>query len=253
MKQRYDLIDTLRGLTVISMIFYHGCWILNHFGLVITTERLYGPSFAVWQRSICMSFILIAGFSFSFGKHHFRSGIILFALGAIITAVTFYFAPEIRIVFGILTFLGAATLIMIPLDMIMKGASGWPVSAKLAAFFVFAFVFILTYKINLGYLIVPFGSSVILPANLYKGYLATFFGFMEPGFYSADYFPILPWLFLYLCGYFINKLIMYGKTEQGVLRRGIPGVKAIGRHSLLIYLIHPLVLYLLIYLIATKA
>ena len=253
MKQRYDLIDTLRGLTGISMILYHACWIMNHFGLVITTEQLYGPAFIAWERSICMSFIIISGFSFSYGKHHIKSGIILFSLGALITAVTLIFVPDIRIVFGILTFLGSATLMMIPLDKIMKGTSGWSVAARGMALVVSVAAFIITYKINIGYLTVPFCTRIELPHSLYKGYIATYFGFMEPGFASADYFPILPWVFLYLSGYFLNKLISGTKSEQGVLRKGIPGIRAMGRHSLLIYLVHPIVLYILIYLIARRA
>ena len=88
MKKRYDLIDTLRGLAIISMIGFHACWIMNYFGILITSETLYGTIFTVWERSICIPFIIIAGFSFSLGHNHLRSGLIVFGWGLIITAVT---------------------------------------------------------------------------------------------------------------------------------------------------------------------
>ena len=114
--KRLDLIDTLRGLAVISMIGFHACWIINLFGLAFSDEIIMGPVFMAWKRSICMSFILISGFSFSLGRRHLRSGLVIFGLGLVITVVTTIVVPDIRIVFGVLTFLGSAALIMIPID-----------------------------------------------------------------------------------------------------------------------------------------
>ena len=248
--KRYDLIDTLRGLAVISMIFYHACWIMNQFGIAVSSETVYGPMFIAWERSICIPFILIAGFSFSFGRHHVRTGLMLFGIGAAITAGTCLFVPQIRIVFGILTFIGTATLLMIPLDKItgrLRLKYRWLYKASLI---ISAVLFLFSYNINKGYIGFMPGLGVKLPQALYKGYVSTFVGFMEPGFFSTDYFSVLPWFFLYMCGYFLNRLIIGTWVADSVLTHGIPGVKAIGRHSLLIYVIHPIVLYLIFYLMS---
>ncbi len=247
--KRYELIDTLRGLAVISMILYHACWIMNHFGFVIPSDTLYGPIFTVWERSICMGFITIAGFSFSLGRHHFRSGIKIFGCGLAITLVTCLLVPEIRIVFGVLTLIGTATLLTIPVDrMIGQGSR----KTLIIVFLLSLLVFLFTYHINKGYL----GSSrfpVYLPGQLYQGLFATFLGFTEYGFFSTDYFSVIPWFFLYLCGYCLHKIIKGTGAENVLEDHYIPGINIIGRHSLIIYILHPIVIYGVLYIIALRA
>ena len=248
--KRLDLIDTLRGLAVISMILYHACWIMNHFGILISEEMLNGPAFFAWERSICIPFIVIAGFSFSLGHNHLKSGLVLSVIGAAITALTWLIVPEIRIVFGILTFLGIATLIMIPVERLFNRISKGSRKFYFIAFVVSLFLFLATYNINKGYLGFMPGCAFNMPKELYKGYFATFLGFLEPGFYSSDYFSVFPWIFLYMCGYFLYKITIGAGLQSRIFSYGIPGVRVIGRHSLPIYLIHPIVLYLIFYMVA---
>jgi len=244
--KRNDFIDTLRGLAIISMIAFHTCWMLNHFGLAISNEALFGTAFLVWERSICISFIAISGFSFSFGRSHLRSGLIVFGAGLIIMLVTCLFLPDMRIVFGILTFLGSAMLLMIFPDRKLSKISSRNVSVLL--FCVSLFLFVLCYNINKGYLGIYPNMAIILPKSLYKGYLAAYIGFMEPGFASVDYFSILPWIFIYLCGYFLHKIVKDTNAYVQTAKLRIPGINVLGRHSLAIYLIHPIILYVGLYL-----
>ena len=250
-KKRYKLIDTLRGLSVISMILFHTCWIMSYFGLVISQETMFGTWFTVWERSICFGFILIAGYSFSLGRRHLRSGIIVFAWGLIIMAVTCLLLPQIRIVFGILTFIGSAGLITIPVDKAIGTTVSETRAAAVMGFSVSLILFILTYNINRGYI----GMATFrmeLPLGLYKGLLATYVGFPEPGFFSTDYFSILPWYFLYICGYMIHKLVKGTAGDKYMADHGIRGVDLIGRHSLLIYILHPVIIYAIIAFLSTK-
>ncbi len=251
--KRYDLIDTLRGLTVISMILYHACWIGNHFGMIVSTQTLYGTAFTIWERSICMSFILISGFCFSFGRRHLRNGLKLFLLGLLITASTVLFVPDVRIIFGILTFLGSAMIFTIPFDKAYEAEGERSTVLKVSKFVVSFFLFIFTYNINRGYVGLPDLFSIDMPQSIYRGYIATYFGFMQPGFFSADYFSILPWFFLYICGYMLNKLVISDNLSQRVMTKSIPGIRSVGRHSLLIYLIHPIVLFLIFYIASSMA
>ncbi len=250
--KRYDLIDTLRGFSIISMIAFHTCWLLNFFGLAISDEMLYGTGFLVWERTICIGFISISGFSFSFGHRHIRMGIKLLLIGAIITFITCLVIPKSPIIFGILTFLGSATLIMIPVDKIYRKASNLddvsePVNALLlAASFIF---FVFTYNINRGYLGFASISSVDLPKELYSGYISTFIGFMKPGFVSSDYFSLLPWIFIYISGYFLHKAVMGSPGAERVLSHGVRQIAFLGRHSLIIYLLHPVAIFLILYLV----
>ena len=246
--KRYELADTLRGLSIISMIAFHTCWIMSFFGVLIDRQVLTGTWFTIWERSICIGFISIAGFSFSLGHNHLRTGLKIFGWGFVITAVTCLLIPGIRIIFGILTFIGTVTLLMIPLD---KALNGKVAGKRITAVFLFILslvLFLLTYHINAGYIGLRF-FPVYLPKCLYKGLFATFFGFMEPGFTSDDYFSILPWFFIFICGYMLHKMIIGTKAEEIALNYKIRGINSMGRHSLPIYLIHPVVIYVLVWLI----
>ena len=55
---------------------------------------------------------------------------------------------------------------------------------------------------------------------------------------SSDYFPLLPWFFLFLTGYFL-----YNLRRREPLDWRLPVVTNMGRHSLLVYLAHQPVVY----------
>ena len=56
---RYTLLDELRGLDLVSMMLYHGCWdLVNLFG--IQADWYYGLPGHLWQQSICWVFILLS-------------------------------------------------------------------------------------------------------------------------------------------------------------------------------------------------
>lgn len=63
MSRLYGL-DTLRGLTLVSMIAYHACWDLVWIaGMDWDWYRGQGAFF--WQQSICWTFILLSGYCWS--------------------------------------------------------------------------------------------------------------------------------------------------------------------------------------------
>ena len=60
---------------------------------------------------------------------------------------------------------------------------------------------------------------------------------MPKSFFSTDYFPLLPWLFLFWAGYFLHHLL--GRERLAPLRRSVcPPLGWMGRHSLVLYLLH---------------
>ena len=68
----------------------------------------------------------------------------------------------------------------------------------------------------------------------------TFLGFPDPEFFSGDYFPLFPWIFLYLTGYFLYGMFMKFPEVKNALRihLPVPFLVTAGRHSLLLYLLH---------------
>lgn len=254
---RLNLIDALRGLAIISMIFYHAVWIMNSFSYGLSDEILYGPACIFWERTICMTFILISGFSFSLGHKHLKNAALTFFLGAVITLVTCLFVPDIRIIFGVLTFLGTAGLLMIPLDKwlyrIRNSILFENLHLKTKPFLYFSallslLLFLLSYDIKHRY-IGLFGHSLFaLPDKWYSGYFMTYLGFLDPTFFSSDYFPVIPWIFWYFLGYFLEKISRNTTFRNTCLKKNIPFLGFLGRHSLIIYVIHPIVIFAAVYI-----
>ena len=231
---RYALLDELRGLDLISMMLYHGCWDLVYlFGL--RADWYEGWPGQLWQQSICWVFILLSGFCVPFGHHTLRRGAQVFAAGALVTAVTLIFMPEDQVIFGVLTLLGSAMLLT---GLLEKALQRIPPVAGLV---ISALLFAATRHVSWGYL--GFGSwKLFLPESLYANYFTAYLGFYPWWFYSTDYFALLPWLFLFWAGYFLHRAV--GRERMEPLRRSVcPALGSLGRHSLLLYLLHQPVIY----------
>ena len=226
---RSGTLDSLRGLTLFSMIAYHLCWDLVYLrGL---PWAWYNGFWAyIWQQSICWVFLLLSGFCLPMGRHPFKRGAVVFGAGALVTAVTLLFLPEDVVWFGVLTLLGSSMFITAALDSLLRRippAAGVVVSAAL---------FWVTYPTMRGFWNLP-GGRLALPQALYANGLTAYLGFMPKDFFSTDYFPLLPWLFLFWVGYFLHQLA--GRAGMEPLRRSVcPPLGWMGRHSLVLYLLH---------------
>ena len=99
-------------------------------------------------------------------------------------------------------------------------------------------LFAVTLGFPKGYIGIPGVFSAALPRDLYYYDMLYPLGLPGSGFKSMDYFPLLPWLFLFLTGYFFYDL---RSGEPPELK--LPVITAMGRHSLLIYLLHQPVIY----------
>lgn len=247
---RLNLIDTLRGLAIISMIGYHACWFIMYLELGIRPEMMFSPAFNIWERSICCSFIVLSGFSFSLGKRHMRNSLLILGIGVSITILSLLFAYDVRDIFGVLWLIGTSSFITMLIDkLIMKNGKIGRVPACIGLV-ISLLIFVMLYNINSMVIFIPFFGKINLPYSLYtKGYLMTFMGFQDQSFYSVDYFSLLPWFFLYISGYFLHKITDESTIEEKILTKGIPGLNWMGRHSLILYLAHPVVLFAVLYAI----
>ena len=257
---RLNKLDEIRGVTLVSMILYHFLWDLVFIAGINIPWYSKAPG-NIWQKSICITFIFLSGFCFSFGSKRFKRSLQIFICGAIVTAVTLIAMPDDPVVFGVLTFIGSAGLITIPFDKLHrkleKNMDKTKVSFNASLLMASFILFIMCYRVNRGYLNLLF-TELYLPADLYAGYVSTFFGFMMKGFVSSDYFSILPWYFLYLCGYFLYRISgieeakAAGNTNRLIdeFKDGkIKALQWLGRHSLLLYMLHQPVLYMITLLI----
>ena len=226
---RYTLIDALRGFALVNMILYHALWDINY---IFDAKIAWYTSHIgyVWQQMICCTFIFVSGFCFPLGKHRLKRGLITLGCSAIISIITAVFMPKNIILFGILSLIGSSVLLMIPLSKLFDKINPY------IGLIIFLSIFIMTK--TLKYPIWQHG-------NLFTAY----FGFRPVGFVSTDYFPLVPWLFLYIVGYFMQRIFDKHNLMLYLSDFKNRPLEWIGRHSLAIYMAHQPVIYALLYII----
>ena len=251
---RIAALDILRGVTILSMIAYHTCWDLVYIaGKDWPWYR--GTGAFLWQQSICWTFILLAGFCAALGKRTLRRGLTVFACGVIVSLATLLVMPESPIIYGVLTIHGSS---MILVALLQRAGLLADVSRRAMIWLaVSAVFFAVTYPVSMGYLGFFQKCIIPLPRWLYVNPLSsftTYLGFTEPGFISSDYFPLIPWFFLFLCGYFAGVLWKQRVAQPSMnsaIEKSLPVrcLGFLGRHSLLIYMLHQPIIYGVVWLL----
>lgn len=231
--QRLGSLDSLRGMALVSMVLYHGMWDLAY-SFSWDLPWFEGTIGMLWQSITGWLFIFLSGFCWQLGRHPGKRGLTVLGAGCLLTLVTLVVMPELPIYFGILTLLGSCMLLLIPLHRILRDWNPrWGLAVNLAVFL-----------IGLGAATVYFADPGIwirkIPQSWAVRWGLAYLGFPQPGFTSGDYYPLFPWFFLFTAGYFAQTL--WGKRE--ILGRGeVPVLGWLGRHSLLVYLLHQPILY----------
>lgn len=232
MKRNYNL-DKFRGFTIISMVLFHLIYNINYYW----TLSWYDGTVLnrIWQLSIAGSFFLISGISSNFltADKNIKRGIKTSLIGFAITIITYIFAPNQFILWGVLNGLG--------LSMIIVGILQKYIDINGKLFFVFFILFILSYKVPMGSL-----YEINFFKNLYDNNIFIL-GFPGNNFSSTDYFPIIPWLFIFVSGYLFRKFI---SNKNLNISKGKDSILAkIGRQSMKIYMLHQIILYPLVSII----
>ncbi len=184
MAQRYALIDGIRGLAIVNMILYHAIWDLVYlYGF--DWQWYLGPAGTLWQQAICWTFILVSGFCLPLSSHPVQRGVEVSLAGLVVTMVTLAVMPAARIVFGVLTCIGAA--------MILCGLAQ-PLFARLAQHAAVAgsvcfLLFLVTKHVPDGYIGIAGWTLAELPSAWYADLVTTFFGLPAPDFFQRRLFP----------------------------------------------------------------
>jgi len=217
---RYALLDELRGVAIILMVIYHAFYLLGYVFGSGAGRRLFdfmGPV----QPFIAGTFILLCGVCCRFSRSNLKRGLKLAGAAALVTlatlAMTLFGVNEV-IWFGVLHFLACAVLLF---ALTQKLPGRIPPLPQLIIFTTLFFVLDFWR---------PFPRTNFFP--LYA------LGFPSSTLSSADYFPLVPWLFLFLAGTAIG---IYGKQERfprWMETSRVPALGWLGKHSLLIYLLH---------------
>ena len=226
MKQRFDSLDAWRSLAIVLMVIYHFLYDLALFR-VITWAQLFCTPLDIMQKFICCSFIFLAGASARFSRNNLRHGLVVIAAGVIVAIGGAVGEQTIR--FGVLQLLGWSMVIYHFAGRYLQKLPG----ALLAALSTAAALFTKWWT----------DMTVVECRWLYP------LGFMCPGFSSADYFPLLPWFFLFVVGTVFGGWCLKN-SDNRLLTAPLPApLTFLGRHSLLVYLLHQPVLFGISFLI----
>jgi uncharacterized membrane protein len=232
---RIDILDALRGAAIVYVVVFHLLYDLIYFkGFNI--PFFYSKPFGVVHSVFLGVLILVSGICTSFSRNVLRRGAVLALLGALITVGTTFLLPESLIVFGVLSFFGSS-MVIYDLSRPAFDKIPWQITLIMSA----------ALFISLR----DFGSGVIdlfftkitfsLPEN--RDYLYPL-GITSPSFSSEDYFPLIPTFFVFLAGTALSKPILSNKLPKKFYTAKTPVINFIGRHSLLIYLVHQPIIFL---------
>lgn len=242
---RLNVLDHIRGITVLAMVAYHTLWDLVYIhGFSIPWFR--STLAYIWQQSICWTFILLSGFCWSFGRKKWKRGLLVLISSILVSLVTLVAMPESPILFGVLTFLGSAMLLMIPLE---KGLG--KVSPGIGLVFALG-LFFLTRNVNAGQLGFEGLQLCALPESWYRNLFTAYLGFPSESFFSSDYFSLLPWLFLYISGYYLYRIFKQRNILSCLQGKPCKPLQWLGKNALPIYLLHQPVIYGVLWLLLAR-
>lgn len=232
------LFDVVRGFSVISMVLFHLCYDLRFiYGLPL---GFFQPPFQdVWRASISWTFLFVAGCMCSFSRNNFKRAIRYLLAAAAIYLVTKLVAVDTPISFGIIFCMGGSTLVFHLLDTVHLAPTG------ICAAVILFVVFLILRGVPSGY--VGIGSATLtLPHWLYATKHLAFIGLPGPGFASGDYYPLIPFTFMYLTGAAIGRMWHKQGYPTWFGRISCAPLQFVGRHALPIYILHqPLILALI--------
>lgn len=223
--RRLHSVDVLRGTAIVLMVGYHFCYDLTYFRFA--RFDFYNDPFWLSFRTLILSLFLglvgvslwlAQGRGLNWPKAWRRAGLIA-ANAALISLVTWQLFGERYIYFGVLHFIVVASLL--------------------------GLLFLRLYWTNL-----LAGGAVLLLGQYQNAWFdqpsRQWLGMMTHKPATEDYVPLVPWFGVVLIGLFVAQAV-YSKTALPVSagwlgHRALRPVRWMGRHSLLIYMLHQPVL-----------
>lgn len=226
--RRIGFVDELRGLDIIVMVLYHAMYdIVYIFGIDI--PLFYNFLTPYVQPFIAGIFIVLSGISCRYSRNNFKRGLRVFSLGMILTAITLIFMPTEAIYFGILHFMGTAMMLFSLLRPLLD------ITPQCIGLLVSIVLYILTVHLPQGWIGIGYLFKVMLPQQFYtKNYLLPL-GFAGAG---SDYFPLMPYFFMYLAGSFLGVFFKQKQMPDWFYNTHSKVFSKIGQHTLLIYMLH---------------
>lgn len=227
---RIGVFDLVRGFSVISMVLFHLCYDLKFIaGAQLTWFA--PPLQDVWRCSISWTFLFVAGCMFPLSRNNLRRAAEYGAVALAIWIVTSVVAVDVPISFGIIYCMFACTLVAKALHRLGLLPRGCAAAVVLVVMFL-ALQGLADGTVGIGAL------SWDAPSELYSTPWLSWLGLPGPGFTSGDYYPLLPYLALYLAGAALGTRWSRKGYPEWAYRAHIAPLNFVGRHALLVYIAH---------------
>jgi len=217
---RIRAIDALRGTAICMMIVYHAAFDLNWFH-IISADFNHDRFWLSFRDLIVSSFLLLVGVSLALAsragispKRFWRRIALVGACAMLVTVGSYVTFPKTFITFGILHCIVVSSIL------------GWPlVRFPRAALIV-------------GIVVIVVGVAIGLP--LFDLPWLNWVGLMTHKPATEDYVPLLPWFGVVLVGVSIGCWLLerHMRDLRQISRASPKWLTWLGRHSLLVYMIH---------------
>jgi uncharacterized membrane protein len=234
---RISFFDSLRGFAMVLMAIYHFCFDLNYFGII--QQNMNQDPFWLWFRALIMTIFMgligiglyLSGANFKARASRWRL-IKIFYCALAISIVTYFATPESWIFFGVLHLAVLSTLL-------------GPIFVKRPVWcLIVGIIFIVLPEIWRGIvfqkpILIVFGLSPFKPI-------------------TEDFAPLFPWLGMVMIGVFLGWLVLNSDLGADTTSQNRsswrswewPPLSRLGKHALLFYMIHQIILFPLAWLVS---
>lgn len=230
---RLQVVDGLRGVAITLMVLYHFSFDLDHFQ-VLHIDFNHDPVWLGLRAVIVSLFLGLVGISLHlaaararFGPAFLRRLGLVAGCALLVTLSSAVMFPRSVIFFGVLHFIAVATLLGRPM--------------------------VRFYRANLiiGLALLTIGLSVSHP--IFDHPALQWIGMMTHKPVTEDYVPLLPWFGVVLIGMFLGRTLcrpaLAPLRDWRSERAHVRTLAFLGRHSLLVYMLHQPLLFAVLYLV----
>lgn len=244
-KNRIYAMDELRGLLVLGMVIHHALFTIAITLGVGWAGRAFNWITDYLHETGAILFIFICGISCHLSHSNWQRGLKLAAIAVGMSAVLYFLMPENMIWFGVLHCLAVCILLYAGLA---RPLNKIPALLALPLWAVAALFTWDLGRVGGTYIGLPGLFTLEIPAAISSIKWLLPFGLTLS--FGGDYFPLLPWVFVFFCGTVFGRWAKEGKFPRCLYKDRFSWLSWLGRRTLWIYVLHQPVIYGVCWLIA---